>query len=70
MASASTMRNPHPVNIVEYVTNKNYHMESGWIGGKVYFRNRFFDEKEFVEMFPVELKYPENNADKTQIPKS
>jgi hypothetical protein len=56
-------------NILEYVTHRGYHQEVGWIGGRYYFRGRYFDFNEFHSLFPLELKFSTNNPDKTNIPK-
>jgi hypothetical protein len=64
MAHIASQRPRKIDNLQEYVRNRGYHLEAGFIDGKVHFRGKVFEKQEFDEMFPVELKYSVINEPK------
>lgn len=70
MSMESLSRDQLPFkNLQEYVQNRMYHQEAGWVNGKVYFRGKFFTQQEFDELFPCILKYKVVQLDGRQMPK-
>lgn len=54
-------------NLQEYVTNRSYHQEAGWINGRFLFRSKWYEVDEFLAIYPLEIKYRATQIDKTQI---